>query len=403
MNGFLSTFITAVLLLISAVSETESQWVHLGGPDGGGITCLYVTNCEVFAGTEKGLFFSTDGCKQWAKADSIKEDLKVVALAKSNYTFFAGTDAGGIYHSNDDGANWNKTNAFDSTLSIAVNDSFIIAGNTRGIQRCRVNDSVWTWVEFPGNGIVSVATRDSIVFAGGSSSGAFRSTDYGRSWSCMNTINFPASITSSFVLCGETVFASLFLDGVYRSTDNGVSWARCNGLSSIDYDDLATIDSTVIVSTSEGIFYTTDYGSTWYPTSSDLKDKNINCFFTAGNALYAGTVSDSVWYKSSTNSFVPVVTQKTQLPLSQSIDCRVRFNSSAKFPATIAFTLPKYMKVQVSVCDMRGCEIISLVNDYFNAGIHNIQWNTSKITSGFYFVKIYAETNLLTKNISIVN
>lgn len=403
MNRFLFTFVTAAVVLVSVASKTASQWVHLGEPDSSSITCLHVTNCTVFAGTEKGLFLSTDGCKKWSKADSVKDDLKVVAIVKSNYTFFAGTDAGGIFSSTNDGASWSRTNAFDSTLSMAVNDSFILAGSTRGIQRCHVNDSVWTWVEFPGNRIISVAARDSIAFAGSSSSGAFFSTNYGRSWGPLNTTTFPTSTASSFVLRGDTVFASLFSHGVYRSTDNGVNWNRCNGLSSSGYDNLATIDSTVIVSTSEGIFYTPDYGSTWYPTSSDLTNKSINCFFAKGNELYAGTESDGVWYKSSSNSFEPVVVLQTQRQFLPSNNCKIRFKSSAKLPATIEFTLPEPMKVKAIVYDVRGCEIILLVNDYFNAGTHRTQWNTLKITSGFYFVRIYAGTNMWTTNISIVH
>ena len=369
------------------------------------ISCLYVTSCELFAGTEHGLFLSTDGCKTWTIADSIKASSKITALARNGDTFFAGTDSDGIYSSVDNGTTWRKTNAFDSILCITVNDSFTLAGNTRGIQRCRVDDSVWTWVneEFPRYGILSIAAHDSMVFAGGYYSGAFRSTDYGKNWSPIDTISFPASITRSFAICGDTVFASLLLGGVYRSIDNGISWAKLTGLSSSGYGDLAIIDSTVVVSAYGNIYYTTNYGLTWRQARLGLEDKNVYSFFTAGNELYAGTEFDGVWHRSISDLLTPVIGGKTPRSLPQSTDFNIKFNGSTNFQGTIGFTLSKPMHVKIKVYDMRGREITSPVNDYFVAGAHIIKWNTRNIASGFYVAKMYAGTNVWMANIAKIH
>jgi photosystem II stability/assembly factor-like uncharacterized protein len=355
------------------------------------ISCLLVPNCELFAGTEHGLFKSTDGCKTWIKADSIKSNSKIMALALCGNTIFAATGADGIYRSVDNGTTWHKTNAFDSTLCITVNDSFILAGNTRGIQLCRVDDSLWTWVDkkFPTDGMFSIAAHDSMVFAGGYLSGAFRSTNYGKTWESIDTTTFPASNTRSFAICGDTVFASLLLGGIYRSTDNGVSWIKLKGLSSSGYGDIVKIDSTVVVSTSSGIYYSVDYGSTWYKATSGLENKNVCSLFSAGNELYAGTELDGIWHRSVSDLMTPVIEPKKRWTFPKGTNLKIRFYGSMSHQALIEFTLSEPVQVKIKLYDIRGREIISPVNGCFGAGTHSIKWNTSDIASGFYTAKMY--------------
>jgi len=364
------------------------------------ISCLYVTNCELLAGTEHGLFISTDGCKTWKRAGFITPDLKITALTRCNSTFFAGTEAGGIFSSIDNGETWRKTDAFDSTFCIAVNGSFILAGNTRGIQQCRVDDSVWTWVnqEFPGNGILSITAHDSIVFAGGHNTGAFRSIDYGKTWSVIDTTGFPASLITSFATCGDTVFASLRSKGVYRSTDNGMSWSKLEGLSCSNFGNLAIIKNTLIVSTYGNTYFTNDYGSTWQGAGLCLENKSVCSFFTAGSQLYAGTEFNGIWHCSVSDLLVPVIRGQRQRAIPQSTDFKIRFIGTKNIETTLEFTLSEPAQVRIDICDISGRVTVSAVNDYFNTGTNRIKWNTLDIAPGFYVAKMHAGTNL-----SVVN
>jgi photosystem II stability/assembly factor-like uncharacterized protein len=235
----------------------------MGGPDSSqssglcpGITSLYVTNCEVFAGTEHGFFKSTDGCKTWIEPVSIDSNLKITGIVRNNNAFLAGTDVGGIYCSDNDGTTWRKMNAFDSTLCMAVNDSFIIAGNTRGMQRCRIDDSVWTWVaadKIP-CGIISIAAKDSVVIAGGDQTGVYRSNDFGREWKSVVNAGLPSSKITSLAVSGEMVFASLPSNGIYGIVNCGLSWTKITGSTSSIYHDIIAFDKTVLIATDALIF-----------------------------------------------------------------------------------------------------------------------------------------------------
>lgn len=58
---------------------------------------------------------------------------------------------------------------------------------------------------------------------------------------------------------------------------------------------------------------------------------------------------------------------------------------------TIKFALPKAGTVKVTVYDITGKEVQTLVNNFMNAGTHNIQFNASNIASGVYLYRIQAD------------
>ena len=58
-------------------------------------------------------------------------------------------------------------------------------------------------------------------------------------------------------------------------------------------------------------------------------------------------------------------------------------------PSTIIrYDLPKEGMVSIKIYDMLGIEVKTLVNEYKSAGIYNIEFNASNLTSGIYFYKL---------------
>jgi hypothetical protein len=54
----------------------------------------------------------------------------------------------------------------------------------------------------------------------------------------------------------------------------------------------------------------------------------------------------------------------------------------------ISFGVPNKMEVQVVVYDMLGRLIIELIDDIYDQGYYEIQWNASEQASGIYFIKM---------------
>ncbi len=65
------------------------------------------------------------------------------------------------------------------------------------------------------------------------------------------------------------------------------------------------------------------------------------------------------------------------------------FNPSTK----INYDIPLDGKVNVTVFDMSGKEVNTLVNDVKTAGYYTINFNATNLSSGIYFYKISVDAN----------
>ena len=68
----------------------------------------------------------------------------------------------------------------------------------------------------------------------------------------------------------------------------------------------------------------------------------------------------------------------------------------------IKYSIPKGNNVQLKVYDIMGREVISLVNEYQQAGTYTVSFNADKLSlsSGIYFYKI--QTGEFTKSMKMI-
>ena len=57
---------------------------------------------------------------------------------------------------------------------------------------------------------------------------------------------------------------------------------------------------------------------------------------------------------------------------------------------TISYQLPKPSFVRLSIYDINGRLIETLVNEHKNVGYYSIEWNAENVGSGIYFYRIQA-------------
>ena len=69
---------------------------------------------------------------------------------------------------------------------------------------------------------------------------------------------------------------------------------------------------------------------------------------------------------------------------------------------TISYQLPKTTFVNLSIYNVVGQLIETLVNEYDNAGLHTVEWNASRVGSGVYFYRIEAGEYTETKKCLIL-
>jgi hypothetical protein len=69
---------------------------------------------------------------------------------------------------------------------------------------------------------------------------------------------------------------------------------------------------------------------------------------------------------------------------------------------TIRFELPKSSDVRLSVFDMLGREVSVLVNERRGAGVHEVRFDASGLSSGIYFYRLQAGTYVDTRKLLMI-
>lgn len=271
----------------------------------------------VLAGTATdGLFRSTDGGHRWASANAGLLDLTVLALALSpgfvrDQTGFAGT-VSGLYRTRSGGKSWR---ALDLPLgepavqALAVSPTFadngLVLAGTEADGLWRSDDGGARWAAVPalvGGSVAAIAISARGTIAAATSAGIAIAPAGDGSWRVTGTELGPV-LSLQFVAdgAGEILLAGLVRRGVARSTDGGATWQRANeGLRARLLPDLAlspafaTERTIVAAGLEDGALLSTDGGATWSPRNAGLGDAAVlrvafSPRYPADQTLYAAT------------------------------------------------------------------------------------------------------------------
>ena len=69
---------------------------------------------------------------------------------------------------------------------------------------------------------------------------------------------------------------------------------------------------------------------------------------------------------------------------------------------TLSFAIPVDSEVFLSVYNLQGREVVSLINGNMEAGYHSVVWNADSYSSGVYFVKMVAGEFVNTQKLMLV-
>jgi photosystem II stability/assembly factor-like uncharacterized protein len=212
-------------------------------------------------------------------------DFPVVNGLKTSANFFKSTDSA---------ANWNNNNSglTGDVQAIAVspsNPNTIYAGSVSGPHRS--TDGGATWTKTPTTGLpvfpfaFSMAvdpTAASIVYAGFINGGLFKSTNGGDNWSA---VNIPLNSAVAFAIVFDPSTPSTMYvgagNGVFKSTDSGSTWITQNnfGIPGVPNVRALAIDptspSTIYAGTlGSGFFKSTNGGGNWTAMNSGMGGPN---------------------------------------------------------------------------------------------------------------------------------
>lgn len=224
--------------------------------------------------------------------------------------FSMASDAGGIWRSTDGGVTWTGSELnpiqVNDVCSGGLSDPYTFYAATRTGLYISVDNGV-TWSPVPGMSsqyVIGIGVNNydpDILIAGLSSdNGIRRSTDGGDTW---DEVGLSSGYMKGFG-CDpqhpDTMYVAMSsLDhSVYRSTDQGASWEPIGPAGSGWGLLVAPFGSgeTIIATTSDGFYMSSDYGATW---DLVVSGSSYAPAVSDGANLYAPVISDGGVYESS--------------------------------------------------------------------------------------------------------
>ncbi len=255
-------------------------------------------------------------------------------------------------------------------------------------------------------GIVISSVNNQRVIVVGDKGTILRSTDTGNNWENVSipdtSFNFYAiNQKSANQLNSADRFIAVGGGGrIYKSTDVGVTWQQkpsgtSNTLRSIYFLNL---DSGVAVGDNGTIRLTTNGGETWFTdplfsSPSSRNYKSVSCVYMQTRTFSA--MSDSIFIVSDDPIIVGINSLSSEIPDG--------FSLSQNYPnpfnplTNIRFSVPKSGFVKLTVFDVLGRKVETLVNENLNAGTYNADWNALNHSSGVYFYRLDTDELSLTK------
>jgi hypothetical protein len=416
-------------------TESDAQWVQTNtGLTSTDVHALAVNpsgagGLNLFAGTNGGVFLSTNNGISWTAINTGLTSTDVLALAVSpngagGTNLFAGTN-GGVFLSTNNGTSWTPVNTGLSNTYVqafAVSGTNLFAG-TYGVFLSTNNGTNWTLTPLIGDEVTSLAANGNNIFAGTYydehyAGSIYLSTDNGTSWTYSLGLGFQS--VSSLAINGNNIFAGA--RGVYLSTDNGTSWTAVNnGLPGNSYVTAFAMSGSDLFAGiyGAGVFLSTNSGTSWTAVNTGLTDTFVSALTVSGTNLFAGTYGGGVWRRPLSEMITSVQQTSDELPKGFALD--QNYPNPFNPTTTIRYTLPSFgsteakgrdgvgSHVTLKVHDLLGREVATLVNGEMKPGSYETTFDATAVpagrqglASGVYFYRLQAGKYVDTKRLLLL-
>ena len=142
-----------------------------------------------------------------------------------------------------------------------------------------------------------------------------------------------------------------------------------------------------------------------YPFSGDIPEFRL--YDNSTNTVYSTGSNPEIppLYNNEFN----IIEELFSMPLSaDEIDLPTIFNISEIYPnpfnasARISYSIPSISNIQVSVFNILGQEIVTLLDSEQLPGYYSITWNAGNVPSGFYIIRLENNINTISKKVLLV-
>jgi photosystem II stability/assembly factor-like uncharacterized protein len=269
-----------------------------------------------------------------------------------------------VYQSTDGGSNWTKINEFGVQFLkqfVKINQNkWIVLGHSATIEPNFITYNAGkTWVELSNKFTTMQFLNENIGYAIDSS--LYKTLNGGNTWDLVTeSVKNISFWTSRLFFLNDTIGWLNSDNFLYYTNSGGNTWLKEYGIKDIVNHigpTLSLIDKTEV-----------------WAVGSNGRVFRLSSDGVSGKEIINNKDSDNITlYQNFPNPFNPVT--------------------------KIKFTIPHSEKVVLKIYDILGREILVLINDYLDTGIHEVIFDGNNLSSGVYFYKLitnnYSESKKL--------
>lgn len=375
-----------ILLSMLNVYSSDSQWQQVYSGSSAFRSLVSFDNVIYGGRNGGGITISTNNGANWMNTMS---NLTVWGFAKIGSSIFAGASQFGVYVSTNNGLNWTQTSLNDKDVrSLAAMGNDLYAGiDPYGVMKSTNNGVNWTQTSLNNITVVSLNVSGSYLFAGPNSNTLRYTTNSGNNW-------FGSSLSGSIQTLssmGSYVFAGLSQYGIYVSSNLGNTWSHSTYDSGTVFSSTIT-GNTIFAGTYNGVIVSNDNGATWTRKvegmPANIIDSRAICIHNNFVYAYGYSSPNHYVYKRPVSELTGINQVSGTVP--------GEFSLSQNYPnpfnpvTNIEFSVPKSAFVKLTIFDITGRELETLLNQDMTPGTYKAEWDASKYSSGVYFYSIEA-------------
>lgn len=398
-----------ILLLVSIETNAQGGWYPLQSGETEHIISIQFIDAQTgyYISTSNACFRTTNGGAQWSLVEIFGSEISDMKFlnAATGYVTACG---GNVYRTTNSGIEWNAYNTgtsycFSSITFLNSLTGWIAAyagGNVATIFKTLNGGVNWFFLSTV-TGIENVyriqfSDVQTGMIGGGRNNdfdGVFlRTTNGGANWvSSLLT----AQVIDDFMFVNAQTGWAISGGDVLRSTNGGLNWIGqvhvAGHFSDCFFVDVNTGWAQGLAG-SDGIIYkTTNSGLNWTSqTAAGAYNLLAMYFINSQTGWTAGLLGKMYKTTNGGNQLTGVSVNNEDIPTSYLLE--QNYPNPFNPVTNIKFHLTEASFVKLTVFDIQGREVETLVNEKLDAGVYTADWNASDMPSGVYLYKIEALT-----------